>query len=180
LESRIEYLEQRFAGILNLDEEAARLTARVSAQNKAIDKLASAYLDKKAVFDRLVREIAIFDERLAFAEMGVYEPHFDFSDSEDYKSAIIQIREQQKNLIAAGNAVVCTTNWTLDGSASKGQTMTKRNIRLTLRALITSAMQQSPTRDGITSTLWRNGLLALRRKSTSLMRLIRLSSPMIF
>lgn len=37
-------------------------------------------------------------------------------------------------MVSAKTAVICTTNWTVDGSAAKGQTMTNRNIRLTLRA----------------------------------------------
>lgn len=70
----------------------------------------------------------------SFAEMGVYEPHFDFSDSETYKEAIQGVREKQKQMVSDGRAVICTTQWSVDGSASKGKTMTARNIRLTLRA----------------------------------------------
>ncbi|MCA1403054.1 DUF4041 domain-containing protein [Ensifer sp. IC3342] len=37
-------------------------------------------------------------------------------------------------MITGKTAVICKTNWTVDGSTAKGQTMTNRNIRLTLRA----------------------------------------------
>ncbi|MCQ4188121.1 DUF4041 domain-containing protein [Methylocystis suflitae] len=66
--------------------------------------------------------------------MGIYEPHFDYTDSEDYKKAISANREEQKLMVSAKIAVTCATTWAVDGSASKGQTMTNRNIRLTLRA----------------------------------------------
>ncbi len=50
-----------------------------------------------------------------------------------YKTAIVNIRENQKRLISNKLAVYCTTKWSVDGSQSKGQAITNRNIRLTLR-----------------------------------------------
>jgi hypothetical protein len=127
-------LEKRLAGVLDLDAEIALLSVRRDSCSSEISELRSLYKEKRAVYDRLISEIAIFDERLAFAEMGVYEPHFDFNDSDAYKWSIVTIRDQQKVLISSERAVICTTNWTVDGNAPKGKTMTKRNIRLTLRA----------------------------------------------
>ncbi|MCA1403053.1 hypothetical protein I6F26_00330 [Ensifer sp. IC3342] len=54
----------------------------------SIRDLRSSYAAKKNICDKQVKEAANFDERIAFAEMGVYEPHFEFSDSEEYKTAI--------------------------------------------------------------------------------------------
>lgn len=110
------------------------MKGQVAVESEEIDKLRGQYKDKKQIYDRLIAEVAIFDERLAFAEMGVYEPHFDFTDSDEYKAAVFLVRERQKTMISDKTAVICTTKWSVDGSASKGQTMTNRNIRLTLRA----------------------------------------------
>ena len=82
------------------------------------------------IFDGLIAEVAIFDERLAFAEMGFYQPHFEFTDSEAFKAAIDEARKLQKRMISDKTAVICTTKWSVDGNASKGQTMTNRNIKL--------------------------------------------------
>ena len=133
-DSRVEYLEGRFGGLVDLDGESVRLGHVITALNSEIDELRTSYKDKKQTYDRMVAELAIFDERLAFAEMGVYEPHFDFTDSEEYKAAISEVRDQQKRMVTDKTAVFCTTNWSVDGSTAKGQTMTNRNIRLTLRA----------------------------------------------
>lgn len=107
---------------------------RLETLRQDIATLQRAYATKKQTYDQLAAEVAIFDERLAFAEMGVYEPHFDFTDSEQFKAAIVEVREAQKAKVSAGSAVVCRTEWSVDGSRSKGKTMTGRNIRLTLRA----------------------------------------------
>jgi hypothetical protein len=98
----------------------------------------------------LAKEVAIFDERLAFAEMGVYEPHFDFDTSEAFKQAIDEVRDRQKAIVSNKTAVVCPIPWTLDGSVAKGKTMTDRNIRLTLRAF------NSECDAAIANTRWNN------------------------
>lgn len=149
-------LEQRFKPVFDVEGEIEQLRAEahrtitqaLTEATGTLEKLRSEtagaetqlaalrtdYKDKRATYERLAAEVAIFDERLAFAEMGVYEPHFDFTDSEAYKAEILKVRALQKELVAAGTAVVCPIEWSVDGSKAKGRTMTNRNIRLTLRA----------------------------------------------
>lgn len=133
-QEEFERSKERFAGIVNADEEEARVRTATAEQVRDLEDLKLSYAEKKAIYDRLLHEIAIFDERLSFAEMGVYEPHFEFTDSEEYKEQIRAAREDQKAMVSAKAAVYCTIDWTVDGSRARGQTMTNRNIRLTLRA----------------------------------------------
>lgn len=130
----VDSIKARFAGVTDLDAEKERVEKEIASLDRHAATLRLEYAEKKAIYDRLKHEVAIFDDRLAFAEMGVYEPHFDFSDSEAYKAAIVEMRDRQKRMISDKTAVICTTNWTVDGSQSMGQTMTNRNVRLTLRA----------------------------------------------
>ncbi len=100
LRKQLQTLELRFENILNLDAEAERLTAQNKKQASEIEALRVSYAEKKVVYDRLLKEVAIFDEKLAFAEMGVYEPHFDYTDSEEYKRAIEDVRAAQKDMVS--------------------------------------------------------------------------------
>jgi len=134
LNAELAATRERIAGVLDADAEEARVRAEIERLTEKSAGVSNEYGEKRAIYDRLVSEIAVYDERLAFAEMGVYEPHFDFTDSEAYKDAIRQVRDRQKAMISAKQAVVCTTNWTVGGSQAKGQTMSNRNVRLTLRA----------------------------------------------
>lgn len=134
LKSSLTSLTERFRNVIDIDSEAERVRTEVGRVEAALSALRLSYKEKKGIHDRLMREVAVFDERLAFAEMGVYEPHFDFTDSEQYKVAIMATREDQKRLVSGKAAVICKANWSVDGSAAKGQTMTNRNIKLTLRA----------------------------------------------
>lgn len=144
-DEEIAILEERFSPILNVEAEALRIVdgARQRVKKLVQDRtlleteiagLRSSYADKRSLFDRLTAALAIYDDRIAWAEMGIYQPHFDFDSSDDYKSAIERVREKQKRMISDKAAVICRTNWHVEGSLAKGRTMTDRNIRLTLRA----------------------------------------------
>lgn len=124
----------RLESILSIEAEADALRGEREKLVAQIDSTRAAYKEKRALLDRLSEQVAVYDERLAFAELGVYEPHFDFTDSEAYKDAIKDCRENQKHMVSAKTAVSTNSNWTVDGSKAKGQTMINRQVRLTMRA----------------------------------------------
>lgn len=154
--SKSDGLMARFQGVIDADSEAQRIISlaesksmeressarQVVAGLKAdaaeitaeLESIRSQYRDRKEVFDRLQAEVAIIDERLAFAELGMYEPHFDFDDSEEFKRQIKVIRDEQKAMISDKKAVIAKVDWVVGGSAAKGRTMNNRNIKMTLRA----------------------------------------------
>lgn len=104
-----------------------------STENKIVDTQQK-YREKRAILERIEQKIAVYDERISFTELGLYEPHFEFKDSEAYKEQILSVREKQKEMITAKSAAICATEWTVEGSKSKGQTMVNRQVRLTMRA----------------------------------------------
>jgi hypothetical protein len=148
--AKLQEFGTRLKPITSLDEEVAHLKGQINDLQGNLNELRFSYAEKKNIYDRMLRQIAVFDEKLSFAEMGVYEPHFEFSDSEQYKEAIENVRAQQKKMIADKTAVICTTAWSVDGSAQKGQILTSRNIRLTLRAF------NNECEAAIANTRWNN------------------------
>jgi hypothetical protein len=124
----------KYAPVISQETEVARLQAVASTLASDIEKLRTSYAEKRNLFERLEQQIAIYDERLAFAELGVYEPHFDFTDSEEFKASIVAVRDRQKAMISAKRATICPNEWTVEGSKAKGQTMINRQTRLTMRA----------------------------------------------
>ena len=124
----------KYSSIISQEAEVARLQAIAATLSTDIEKLRASYAEKRALFDRLEQQVAVYDERLAFAELGVYEPHFDYTDSEAFKASIVAVRDRQKALISAKRATICPTEWAVEGSKAKGQTMINRQTRLTMRA----------------------------------------------
>ena len=127
-------LEARFRDVVDADEEAQRVKSEITDLQTETSQLRADYKAKREIFARLERELAVFDERIAFAELGVYEPHFDFTDSETYKQKIRKVRDLQKAMISEKTAVLSRTEWSVEGSKSKGRSMVNRQVRLTLRA----------------------------------------------
>lgn len=127
-------MKVRFSPVLSIEAEIERLRDEADSTRRATDEVRSSYAAKRKLLDQLEQQVAVYDERLSFAELGVYEPHFDFSDSEEFKDAIKAVRAVQKTMISAKGATICTTDWEVSGSKAKGQTMLNRQTKLTLRA----------------------------------------------
>lgn len=80
-----ETTKTKYSAIISQEAEVARLQAIAASLTTDIETLRGSYAEKRALFDRLEQQVAVYDERLAFAELGIYEPHFDFTDSEEFK-----------------------------------------------------------------------------------------------
>ncbi|UWQ41633.1 DUF4041 domain-containing protein [Leisingera aquaemixtae] len=179
-------LKERFGPVVSVEEERAKVeaqiagekaeaaegivTARLEAernmheiiqQTEAVQaeivQVRATYAEKRKHLTALQEQIAVYDERLAFAELGVYEPHFDFGDSKAYKDTITTVRGRQKDYVSNKIATQCPTDWTVDGSKSKGQTMINRQSRLTLRAF------NGECEAAIANTRW-NNVVAMEKR----------------
>ena len=134
LKERIRQFQERFSRVLDVDKEVEAVTSQKRDLETSLSALRSSYKEKKAIFDRLVEEAAIYDEEIQLAELGFYKPHFDFETPQDYKDQIADVRGSQKRMVSDKTAIICTTEWGVDGSRAKGKTMTNRWIRMTARA----------------------------------------------
>lgn len=134
METKFNDLRSRYAPIIDQESVIDELKKEERDLTAKIEDLRASYSEKHEVYKRLTSQVAIYDERLAFAELGIYEPHFDFDDSEAFKKKIGEVVEEQKAMISGQNALQCPTSWTVDGSIEKGRIMTNRQMRLSLRA----------------------------------------------
>ena len=150
---KLRAIRKRFQPVISVEEEVEKLTNKRNAVIKDTEKLKADYTEKRTIFDRLKKELASYDEKLSsnnILEMGIYEPHFDFTDTEEFKQQIKYIREEQKSRVKSKTAVTCNVEWTVEGSKAKGKTMTNRNIRLTLRAF------NNECEAAVANTRWNN------------------------
>ena len=84
--------------------------------------------------DRLQKEFAALDEESNLQSFGFYKPRFDFPTSAEFQQKIEHTRTAQKNLITAGTAATCSTEWTVNGSVTEGRKKTEQYLKLLLRA----------------------------------------------
>jgi type II secretory pathway component PulM len=133
-EATAKSLKEKYAPITSVEDEVSTLRDTATEIQKQIEETRSSYSEKRATLKKLEQQVAIYDEKLSFAELGVYEPHFEFNDADEYKQEIIRIRDRQKTMVSAKTSTLCPTDWQVDGSRTKGHTMINRQTRLTMRA----------------------------------------------
>lgn len=149
-EATAELLKVKYAPITSVEDEVSKLRDTATEIQKQIEETRSAYSEKRATLKKLEQQVAIYDEKLSFAELGVYEPHFEFYDPDEYKHEIKRIRDRQKAMVSAKTSTLCPTDWQVDGSRAKGQTMINRQTRLTMRAF------NNECEAAIANTRWNN------------------------
>lgn len=157
IKTRIEEYQEKFAPTFDQEAVVQRLKSEEGELKQKIEALRTSYAEKRGILQKLEAQVAIYDDRLAFAELGIYEPHFDFTDSEAFKRKIREVRDQQKAMVSEKIAALCPTDWAVDGSKSKGQTMINRQVRLSLRAF------NNECDAAIANTRW-NNVVAMEKR----------------
>ena len=138
-------LQDRYKGITDRDAEIEKRQLTISEllqkqtsleveHKKHLEELNEEYAKYKSMYDALRRELALVEENLEIQSFGVYQPHFDFKTSEEYKAHLQQNYEKQKALIKEDRAAECTTQWSVGGSRREGERMTKQYTKLMVRA----------------------------------------------
>ncbi len=79
-------------------------------------------------------QLVVMNDAILFQDFALYEPRYDFCNSDEYKEKLQNIRNRQKQLIKDGYAVSGDKTWTVNGSLSQGNKMVADMQKLLLRA----------------------------------------------
>jgi hypothetical protein len=123
--------EQRHAV---LDRELAETRQRIEQGAREIDQVREKYQTAKALYDRLMAEIALVEENVEDISVGLYKPHFDYDTTEAYRNKLAEICERQKRMVREDKAVSYGIAWTVGNSRKEGEKMQKQYAKLLLRA----------------------------------------------
>ena len=72
---------------------------------------------------RIKADLDIAIETNEMQSYGFYNRIFDFETPQRYAQELDRNAEKQKDMIKAGVACVCSTQWTVEGSTAKGDKM---------------------------------------------------------
>lgn len=112
------------------------------------------------------------DEVILMQEFGLYQPKYDFANSDTYKERLTNIRNTQKNLIKQGAATTANMNWLVDNSATKGKKMVADMQKLLIRAF------NSECDDVISHVKYNNYEASVKRITSSKEAISKLGSIM--
>jgi len=133
-EGQLTEFKEKYAPIIDKDEA-------VKEREKLLDSIAielailnDKYKNGLVIFGGLQKEMELYKDSLEIGEFGLYERQFDYRTSEEFKQMIDLNYEEQKRLIKNDSAIVCTTEWTVEGSKVEGRKMTNKYRKLMLYA----------------------------------------------
>lgn len=111
----------------DIEQNLSNAEEKLSEYNK---KISSA----KKELSELRDEIVETRDEVMLQSFGLYTPHYQFMQSDEYKSRLLEIRAKQKDMVKQKIAVTGNTEWTVNGSSAKGKKMVSDTQKLLLRA----------------------------------------------
>lgn len=138
LKARIAELEAQITPEM---KDAASATSKIeglkneiSFNERKIQDLHIALEEIEAEISQAKKSLIETNDAVLMQEFGLYEPHYSFSTSEEYKYRLTQVRDSQKNLVRNKRAATGFTDWTVNNSAAKGRKMVADMQKLLIRA----------------------------------------------
>jgi len=135
----------KYKDIIDIDSEVSKRKADIDILVSKLSELEKGYKEKeytlnqdylkhKAIYDNLRKEVSLLEENLENISYGLYEPHYDYKTSEEFKEKLEEIINRQKQAIKNDIATCCSIKWEVGGSKTEGAKMTKHYSKLMLRA----------------------------------------------
>ncbi len=115
------------AKIQELKKQQENAKGTIAQLNNSITALENELKHKK-------EQIIAINDVLSFENFALYKPHFEFSNSTEYKERLDLIRDKQKEMIKNKIAATGNQNWTVNNSKSQGKKMVNDMIKLVLRS----------------------------------------------
>lgn len=115
----LNYVEKFQVQKLELEKELADME-----QNK---------LNLQNELKNIQKDVVVLNDEILMQSFGLYEPLYDFANSELYKEKLQSVRNSQKAMIKIKSAVRYFDDWIVDGSKAKGKKMTNDNIKQIIR-----------------------------------------------
>jgi len=125
---------EEFKPILDINAEVAKKNNELLELTQQATELSVKYKTAREIFLKLDEEIKLYRDDIELIDFGIYNPQFDFDTSERFKEELVIVVNRQKQQIKNNQAAICKTKWTVGNSQKKGEMMTKRGIKLSLRA----------------------------------------------
>lgn len=115
-------------------QAAAVIEQDISAANSRRDTALQLAVDAEAHLAALRRGIAATDDVAMLQEAGIYAYRHPLADAVAYKSTLADLTDGIKTTARKGQAVIGSTNWTVNGSVTQGRRMIADFSKLMLRA----------------------------------------------
>lgn len=122
-------------------EEAEKLPELIMKGRNTLKQVLDEELATKNRIDQLREQIAILDKQLLsvtdaveLESFSLYVPRYEMKNSEEFRNALDDIRNQQKQMLRDKSAVIYSDNWTVNGSKAEGKKLLSDMSKLFIRS----------------------------------------------
>ena len=132
----------RYQPAMDIDRHVSNGEERVQALLAEERQINAEIASAKSGLARINEELALASDAALLAEIGYYEPRYEFEDIPSYEAELTRIRDKQKAMLRedgtgnnkSGAAAYATQSLTFNGSAAQGRAAQKKTLKLMLRA----------------------------------------------
>ena len=114
------------------ENDARKLEERRCELIKAVNTIEEQLNNKKKELEE-VKQLIEGEYALEEVDLNTL-PKYDFANSSLCKDELERIREKAKEMVRNNTAVICKTDWTVNGSISKGKKMINDKIKMNLKS----------------------------------------------
>ena len=114
------------------ENDARKLEERRCELIKAVNTIEEQLNNKKKELEE-VKQLIEGEYALEEVDLNAL-PKYDFANSSLCKDELERIREKAKEMVRNNTAVICKTDWTVNGSISKGKKMINDKIKMNLKS----------------------------------------------
>ena len=114
------------------ENDARKLEERRCELIKAVNTIEEQLNNKKKELEE-VKQLIEGEYTLEEVDLNTL-PKYDFANSSLCKDELDRIREKAKEMVRNNTAVICKTDWTVNGSISKGKKMINDKIKMNLKS----------------------------------------------
>ncbi len=119
-------LKETPSAVNDADVRCEALHARIAELETEVKRLESTAAASVGAVD--------LDDERVLQEVGIYRYHHPLENAAEYKSQLVALAEQIKDMVKQGNAVLASDMFTFNNSLAKGRKMTAEFSKLMLRA----------------------------------------------
>lgn len=127
-------LEEYQVAHKNWEQAIALKQEELSNTEKSVEEIRKQIAVLETEIENKKAQIVSFDDEILAQEFGLYKPRFNFTNVEQYKEMLKEIRDGEKQVVKRINEQAKNSEWTVNGSNAQGRKMVSDICRLLMTA----------------------------------------------
>lgn len=127
-------LEEYQVAHKNWEQAIALKQEELSNTEKSVEEIRKQIAVLETEIENKKAQIVSFDDEILAQEFGLYKPRFNFTNVEQYKEKLKEIRDGEKQVVKRINEQANNSKWTVNGSNAQGRKMVSDICRLLMTA----------------------------------------------